>query len=141
MVTAREEAIRRVLSEVVDGGDYSVLPTLVTENYIDHTPMGDVVGHEGFGGFLDQFRQAMPGFRHDVSDVKEMGGGYLVFQVHFTGSFTGSFMGTNGDGRTIELYVANGARFEGGKLAEHWGLGPDSGAEIMSQMGINLTPA
>ena len=61
--------------------------------------------------------------------------------VQFTGEFTGTFMGTEGDGRRVALPVANAARFVDGKLAEHWGLGADAGAEIMSQMGIQLTPA
>ena len=136
-----EANVRRIISDIVDGGDYSLMSELLSEDYVEHSPLGDITGREGFRQFIEQFRSAMPGFHHDVSDVRELHDGYVVFHVQFSGQFTGTFMGTEGDGRHIAVPVANAARFADGRLVEHWGLGPDTGAEIMKQMGIQLAPA
>jgi predicted ester cyclase len=141
MTNDSETKVRRIIGEVVDGGDYSLVAELISEQYVDHTPMGDITGHEAFRDFIEQFRAAMPGFRHELSDIRSIGNGYVSFLVKFSGEFTGEFMGVRGDGRRIALSVANAARFVDGKLVEHWGLGPDTGADIMSQMGVQPAPA
>lgn len=136
-----EDRVRRIINDIVDGGDYSLMPELLAEDFVEHSPMGDLPGPAGFQGFIEQFRAALPGFRHEVSDVRELADGFVVFLVHFSGTFTGSFMGTDGDGRTVSLAVANAARFVDGKLAEHWGMGPDTSSDLLSQMGVEMVAA
>ena len=58
---------------------------------------------------LDGFRAAMPGFRHEVTDLTFIGAGIVLWQVHRTATFTGEFMGVQGTGQPNEVWVANAA--------------------------------
>jgi len=128
--------IARVFGEVIDGGDYSRIGELFDPDFVDHGPMGDTHGHDGFTGMLDAFRIAMPGYRHETSDINLLDDSTLVWQVHLTAAFTGEMMGASGDGQPIDLWVANAARVRDGRIVEHWGLGPEGAARMMGQMGI-----
>ena len=87
---------------------------------------------------LEGFRATMPGFRHDVSDLTLIGNEMAVWQVHLVASFTGEFMGTQGTGQPVDVWVANAARFaEDGRIREHWGLGHEGLNQMLAQMGLN----
>jgi predicted ester cyclase len=130
------ELIARAFGEVIDGGDYSKLPELFDEDYVDHSAMGDAHGHEGFIGMLEGFRAALPGFRHEISDVTVVGDSTVVWQVRVLASFDGEMMGVRGKGQPVDLWLTNAARLRGGKLLEHWGPGPEATGRLMAQMGL-----
>ena len=134
---ASATAIGEIFSTIIDGGDYGEIDRYLTSDYIDHSAVGDLHGREAFAGMLEGFRAAMPGFRHDVSDLTLIGDEMAVWQVHLVASFTGEFMGTRGAGQPVEVWVANAARFaEDGRIREHWGLGQDGLNQMLAQMGI-----
>jgi len=103
---------------------------------VDHTPLGDAVGREAFTGFLEGFRAALPDFRHEVADVMLVGDDVAVWRVRVLATFTGTFMGVQGQGQPLDLYLANAGRVRDGRLAEHWSLGPDTLGELLGQLGI-----
>lgn len=126
-----------IFGKIIDGGDYSLIDTYFTPDFVDHSPLGDLKGKEAFTGMLEGFRAAMPDFRHDVSDVAVITDDIAVWRVHVTATFTGEFMGVKGQGQPIDLWVTNaGRRAADGRVCEHWGLGPDSLAEMAQQMGL-----
>jgi predicted ester cyclase len=125
-----------IFRDVIDGGQYERFDAYFTPDYVDHTPFGDAAGLEAFTGFLEGFRTALPDFRHEVADVAAIGADRVVWRIRVTGTFTGSFMGVQGQGQPFDLYVANAARLRDGKVAEHWSRGPDSVAELGAQLGV-----
>jgi predicted ester cyclase len=60
---------------------------------------------------------------------------------HFRGrgTNTGSFMGQDPTGKTMEIDVIDIARFKNGKMVEHWGV-PDRFA-LLLQLGLFLPAA
>jgi predicted ester cyclase len=127
-----------MFSTVIDGGDYANMSSYYTSDYLDHSAAGDLFGKEAFAGMLDGFRAAMPGFRHEVTDLTFIGEDIVLWQVHLTATFTGEFMGVQGTGQPIEVWVANAARFAtDGRMREHWGLGPDGLGQMLARMGID----
>lgn len=60
MTTSDETSVRRIIREIVGGGGYSLLPDLVSERYVDHTPMGDITGHDESRDFIESFRAPCP---------------------------------------------------------------------------------
>ncbi|HEY7625752.1 MAG TPA: ester cyclase, partial [Ilumatobacteraceae bacterium] len=102
--------------------------------------VGDLHGTDAFSGMLEGFRAAMPGFRHDVSDLTFIGDDLAVWQVHLIATFGGEFMGVRGQGQTIDLWVANAARFAAdGRVCEHWGLAQQGLATMLAQMGVDAS--
>jgi predicted ester cyclase len=130
------ELVRRTFSEVIDGGDYSLIPHLFDEDFQDHGPMGDTRGHEAFIEMLEGFRAALPGFRHEIEDVTLLGDDTVAFHVRTIATFSGEMMGVWGQGQEIDLWFINGARLRNGKVLEHWGPGPEGGARLMAAMGL-----
>ena len=131
-----ERLIRRVFSEVIDGGDYSHLDELFDPECIDHGGMGDTHGYEAFTGMLEGFRAAMPGYRHELSDIQMLDDSTAIWQVRTIASFTGELMGARGRGEQVDVWVANAARFRDGRVLEHWGLAGDGLARMLAQMGL-----
>jgi predicted ester cyclase len=133
-------ALQEIFSTIIDGGDYHDVDRYFTEDFIDHSAVGDQHGTEAFTGMLEGFRAAMPGFRHDISDVTLIDDDMAIWQVHLTATFTGEFMGSRGRGQAIELFVANAAKFASdGRVREHWGMAQDTLGQLLAQMGIDTT--
>jgi predicted ester cyclase len=131
--------VGRIFTDVVDGGRYDAFEELFDPEFVDHTRMGDVQGRAGFEQFVEGFRQAFGGqLRHEVSDVRVIGDDFALWRVRFTGRFSGSLAGVTGDGRPVDVWVANAGRLRNGRAVEHWGLGPESAGELFEQMGIPL---
>jgi predicted SnoaL-like aldol condensation-catalyzing enzyme len=116
------ELVRRVFAEVIDGGDYSLIPLLFTDDFQDHGPMGDTRGHDAFIATLEGFRAALPGFRHEIEDVILVGEETAVFHVRVLAGF--------------DLWFANAVRFRDGKVVEHWGPGPEASGRLLAAMGL-----
>lgn len=137
---ATANTLNEIFSRIIDGGDYREIGRYFTPDYIDHSAIGDLQGTEAFTGMLEGFRAAMPGFRHEISDLSLIGDNMALWQIHLTASFTGEFMGTRGHGQAIELWVANAAKFaDDGRVREHWGMAQDALGVLLSQMGIDAT--
>jgi predicted ester cyclase len=132
---ARSEVIRRIFA-MIDSRDYGLMPELVDPAFVEHSPMGDLSGHEGFIGYLETFRAAFGQLHHDVSDIKWLDAATAVWQIRFRGSFTGEFMGQRGAGQPVDVYVANAGRFRDGRAVEHWGPMEEAMGAIMQQMGL-----
>lgn len=133
-------ALEEIFSTIIDGGDYHDINRYFTEGFIDHSAVGDQHGTEAFAGLLEGFRAAMPGFRHDISDVILIDDDMAIWQVHLTATFTGEFIGVRGRGQAIELFVANAAKFASdGRVREHWGMAHDALGQLLAQMGIDTT--
>ena len=134
--TQAQTLLERVFTEVIDGGDYTRIDEIFAADFVDHGPMGDTQGHEAFAGMLDGFRAAMPGYRHEISDIAVVDDNTLVWQVHLLASFTGEMMGARGQGQPIDLWVANAARVRDGRVVEHWGLGQQGLGRMLGQLGL-----
>jgi len=140
MEHAATATLTAVFSTIIDGGDYGEIDRYFRADYIDHSAVGHLYGSDAFAGMLEGFRAAMPGFRHEISDLTLIGDNTAIWQVRLTANFTGEFMGTRGHGQAIELWVANAAVFaDDGRVQEHWGMANDALGMMMSQMGIDGT--
>ena len=135
------EVIRRIFTEIIDEKRSESYDDVFHPDFTDHGMAGDVQGKEAFLAYLGQFQDGLSNMRHEVSDVMLIDDETAVWQVHFTGNFTGEFMGVKGDGRALELTTVNAGRLKDGKAIEHWGPGPDGGADLMAQFGISMEAA
>jgi predicted SnoaL-like aldol condensation-catalyzing enzyme len=130
--------LRRMFDEVVNAGRLEVVDELFAEDFVDHGPMGDVPGREGFKQVVARWREAVPDVHCEVSHVVSDGelAGWLV---HTTGTHTGDGLGFPATQRGFTTVSANIGRFRDGLAVEHWaeqGMFP-----MLVQLGVLPAPA
>jgi len=69
MFEKNKAIIRRVLEEVWNKGNTSLIDEIVATDFVDHTPTGDVPGPRGFEQQVRGFRNAFPDLRFTLEDI------------------------------------------------------------------------
>ena len=114
-----ETILQRMFDELINQGRLEVADELFAEDYVDHGPMGDIAGREGFKQLVAQWRGAVPDVHCDVDTVIAQGD-LCAWLVRTTGTHTGEGLGFPATGRRFATVSANIGRFRDGKAAEHW---------------------
>jgi steroid delta-isomerase-like uncharacterized protein len=128
-----KELVQRVFDEIVNKGNLDAVDELMTEDFVDHGPMGDVPGREAFKQLVAQFRAAVPDLHCEVQNVIAEGD-LAAWLVHTTGTHSGDQLGFPATGKTFETVSANMGRMRDGQAAEHWaeqGMFP-----MLMQLGV-----
>lgn len=126
------ERLERLLLEGFGQGDTSVLDEVVAEDLIEHQ-QGLPQGREGLKRVIRSLRHSFPDLSYEVvqmvADEDKVWG-------HFRskGTNEGPFMGQPPTGKAMEIDVIDIARFEEGKIVEHWGV-PDR-LGLLLQLGL-----
>ncbi len=135
-VEENKAVVRRIIDELWNKGDFSVVPELISPDFIYHIPVGELKGHDGFIQWVTIWRTACPDFHMTVDEMVGEGD-TVVARLSWTGTFTGKFMDYEPTGNKIYMTEAWFMRFKDGKE-----LGPVPFANLRSlfqQMGINPT--
>lgn len=133
-VESNKERLRRVSTEIFDGGNLALVDELFAEDFVGHAPPtpGELRGHDGFRGLVAAFRTGFPDLHHtDVHLVGE--GDVVVARLTGTGTHEGEFLGVPPTGETIEATAMEMYRFEDGLIVEAW-LNVDT-LGLLSQLG------
>ncbi len=126
-----EVLFREIIDEAFNQGHYEVLERNVSPDFVEHQ-FGLKATLEGMQGGIEFLRRAFPDFRLEIEDLAE-DGEVLWARMTARGTNEGGFMGPP-NGKTFCITVFDQLRFEGGKMAEHWGS-PDRFA-LMAQLGL-----
>lgn len=126
------QRLERLLLEGFGRGDMSVLDEMVAEDLVEHQK-GHPQGREGLKSVIRTLRRSFPDLRYEV--VQMVADGDKVWG-HFRsrGTNDGPFMGNPPTRKTMQIDVIDIARFEEGKLVEHWGV-PDR-LGLLVQLGL-----
>ena len=133
-----EATLRRMFDEIVNQGRLELADEMFAEDFVDHGPMGDISGREGFKQLISQWRSAVPDVHCEV-DTVITDGDMCAWLVRTTGTHTGDALGFPATNRRFETVSANIGRFRDGLAAEHWseqGIFP-----FLVQVGIVPVPA
>jgi predicted ester cyclase len=134
---AHEELISRIFDEIINAGDVDAADELMTEDFIDHGPMGEMHGSEAFKQVVGMWRSAVPDVHCAVEDLFS-NGEMVAWNVRTTGTHTGEMMGIAPTGKRIELLSANIGRVRDGRAAEHWS--DQSMFQFLQQIGAIPEP-
>ena len=103
-------------------------------DYVDHTPMGDLVGIPAFKEYVKGWLDAFPDGKFELSNVI-VEGELAAWQPRFTGTNTGSLMGMPPTGKPVDVLGLHMGRLsDDGRPIEHW-VGNDV-LMMMQQLGI-----
>jgi predicted ester cyclase len=130
--------VERMFDEIINKGDLDAVDELFAENYVDHGPMGDMVGRDAFKAMVGAWRAACPDVHCEVSNFV-VDGDDVAWVVRTTGTHTGDDLGFPATGKSFETLSANIGRLENGVAVEHWaeqGMFP-----FLVQIGIIPSPA
>jgi ketosteroid isomerase-like protein len=133
-----EAFLRGMFDEIINRGRLEVADELFAEDFVDHGPMGDIAGREGFKQLVAQWRGAVPDVHCEVDTVIAQGD-LCAWLVRTTGTHTGEGLGFPATGRRFETVSANLGRLRDGRAAEHWaeqGMFP-----MLVQLGVLPAPA
>ena len=127
-------ASRRFYEEVINQKQLAVVDEVVGSNYLSHDfPPGLPPGREGLKIFISVFHAAFPD-GHLTIDQMIAEGDTVATRLTFHGTHTGEFQGIAPTGKRVTFPALDMARFENGKLVEHWG-GPNQ-MSLLQQLGV-----
>jgi predicted ester cyclase len=124
-------AIRLVIEEAFNKGNYEVLHATFRPDYVAHQ-FGLHSTIEGFQGDIEYLRGAFPDLHLTIED-STTDGDKVWIRSTARGTNLGGFMGPP-NGKTFEITVYDSLRFEDGQIVEHWGS-PDRFA-LLQQLGL-----
>jgi steroid delta-isomerase-like uncharacterized protein len=118
MAGKHEGLVRRYYQKAAVG-DPAAIDELLDDNFVLHTPASgqDVKGRKGFKDMIAAYKQATPGLKISVKDVREDGD---QVTVRWTASFehTGKFKDKEPTGKKGTLDGVDRIRIRNGKITE-----------------------
>jgi predicted ester cyclase len=129
-------AFRRLIDVGFTKGDLSVLDALIAPLALEHQ-RGSKPGIEGVKATITILHEWFSDF--ELTIVKLVADGDTVWALNRArGVNTGSVMGFPPTGKPFEIDVFDAARFEDGKVVEHWGVPDQLG--LLIQLGLMQRP-
>ncbi len=126
-----QEALRRVIEEGFNKGNYAALDPLFATGYREHQ-FGLKTTLEGLKEDIHYLRTGFPDLHLTIEDsIADTDSVWIRMTAR--GINRGPFIGPP-TGKPITIMVIDVCRFENGKIVEHWGV-PDRFA-LMAQLGL-----
>ena len=99
--------------------DFSVLPKLMREDYIQHNPLVPQ-GRQGFQEFFGATFAAIPDWRYTLKQIVADGDRVRIYGT-YSGTHSGApWLGIAASGREFAIDTVDIFRLQDGQLAEHW---------------------
>ncbi len=125
------------LFEAIGSGDLSVIPDVVTDDFVDHgSPVPLPPGPGGYAQILG-FVSRVLDIRYEVLDLFSTEDRIVVRAVAH-GRAVAAVHGEAVAGRSYRMDTLHVYRTEGDRLAEHWGVRDEFG--VLVQLGVIPAP-
>ena len=125
--------IQRFFSEVLNGGNYSLLDELIGRDFVDHTPSpGQPGGTAGVRAKVEGLRRAFLDLRFILEEAVAEGGTVAV-RYYWTGTHKAAFLDVAPTGRTVVVRGMDFYRVRNGAIVEHWHTVDELG--LLRQLG------
>ncbi len=119
---------RQLLEEVINKGNMAAVDEYFASNYVEHdVPPGVPPTREGLKMLFTAFRAAFPDLHYTLED-ELAAGDKVVHRIMGHGTMKGDFQGIKATGKHGMWQEMHIARFEGGKVVEHW--------QVVDQLGM-----
>lgn len=113
--------VRRLIEEVINGQDYSVLPDLLHADYVYRAPGEELRGPEALQALFSGYREAFPDLHVRIED--SFGNGTQVATAFtLTGTHTGPLRGLPATGRPVSVNGIVHSRVRDGRIVDEWEL-------------------
>jgi steroid delta-isomerase-like uncharacterized protein len=121
-------------NEVWNKGNVNLLDSLLTKDYINHTPSAPTIpGPNGLRPIILAIRKAFPDLHFDIKEVITTEE-YITIRTVMTGTQKDTLFGILPTGKYIEVNQINIERVKNGRITEHWRITDE--LTMMKQLGI-----
>jgi len=127
---------QRLVDEGLNQGKLAVMDEVLSPTVVDHQFYGPGYppSRGGVKGLTAALRTAFPDLHAEAPTLVATNDGTQTFAIiKTTGTNTGPYLGQAPTGRKISLDIEESARWENGKMVEHWGVADNIG--LLTQMG------
>jgi predicted ester cyclase len=127
----------RLVTEGLNQGRLQVMDELLSPTILDHQSYGPGYppSRGGVKGLTAALRTAFPDLHAEAKTLVATNDGTQTFAIiKTTGTNTGPYLGTPATGHKIALDIEESARWQDGKMVEHWGVADNIG--LLTQMGF-----
>jgi steroid delta-isomerase-like uncharacterized protein len=118
-VGSNGDIVRQLIGEAWPGRNVELVDRYVAEDYLEHTPFGEVNGREGYRQGIAWLTGAFAPLELEVHDVIEQGD-RVAARFTMRGRHSGEFMEIPPSGADIVVEGTTITRLEGGQVAEEW---------------------
>ena len=125
-------AFRRLIDEGFSGGDVSVVDETCAPGLVEHQDGLAQPNRDGVKGAITFLHRLSPDIRITVEDTGAQGDKVWA-RLRSRGTHGGDILG-GPTGKAFDITVMDVARFEAGRIIEHWGV-PDRFTQ-MQQLGL-----
>ena len=134
-----ESVYRRLVDEVINGGNVAAFDDLTTPDFVEHEelPPGIPRNREGVKQFFSLLHTAFPDTMATIENLVVQGD-MVAARLVVTGTHRGDFAGIPPTGKQISIQVFDLVRVIDGKMTEHWGLSDQF--SLLQQLGAIPTP-
>jgi predicted ester cyclase len=116
-VEENKKSLYRLFEEVWNQGDLSVIPEVLSPDYVGHNPRKDIIGIDGFERAVKDFRAAVPDGHWTVNDIVGEGD-KLAVSFTIAGTQTTTYKDREPTGKLVtnKMLIIN--RYVDGKCVE-----------------------
>jgi steroid delta-isomerase-like uncharacterized protein len=119
MSETNKAIVRRLIEEAQEQGNHATIDELLTDDFVDHTPLPGVPGNrDGIHILFDALRSAFPDLRITISE-QIADEHRVVTRKTFNGTHGGSFIGIPASGNRVAFEVVDILALRDGKILEH----------------------
>ena len=129
--------ISRLIGEVWDQRDTSIIDEIVAKDYLYHIPTEDVRGPERYKQWVKRYHIAFPDIRFTIEDMVAEED-KVVTRWTARGTHKGDLMGIPPTGKPMTVTGTHMYRLISGKLVEQWGNWDQLG--MLQQLGVIPSP-
>jgi steroid delta-isomerase-like uncharacterized protein len=134
--------MRRMLDEVIVGGNLALMDELVAPDFVNHNVVGTAETSSSVG--VEPFRQEIKALREAFPDIRLLiihlltDGDKVIAHLRGRGTHLGQFGPIPATGKTVDVASMTIVRMENGKFAERWNLVDRHG--MLQQLGLVPDP-
>jgi predicted ester cyclase len=116
-VEENKATLRRTFDELLNKGNTSIIPELISTDYVHVAPLGEYKGLEGYKQWLTELRTAMPDLWAKIDEIVAEGD-TVAARISLGGTFTGKLGDYEPTGKPVNISAAYFYRYKDGKEVE-----------------------
>ena len=127
----------RAVYKAIETGDVSGLDSIISDDFVDHTAMGDIKGRDSVKAMLADIHNHFDNLKFDVI-AQASDGDYHFSLINFSGKAKDNYMGMT-PGTAVDMKGIDLVKIRDGKAVEHWDFMASS--DMAKMMPHNMTPS
>jgi len=137
-VEENKATVRRIIEEIWNIGNSSLVAELFSVEYIFHSPAGDELrGPEGFERRMKLLKRAFPDVHMEIEDIFGEGD-KVAYRIKTKGTFFGKLGDIEPNGKSFQTRASIFSRFQNGKVIEDFEYMTEP--SFIQQIGIVWKP-